>query len=93
MISVYDQIKEHLPEKKEDEWTDEFDNAVSYNLSAGFNQCKALYDEVLKKARLDEEKIQEIMWETARIEIGSPASTMLAISLTQSNIITVGDKK
>ena len=58
-MNLYSKLEKHLPREKEcvpEEYAD-----LIINENTGFNQCKAQYDEVLRRVVVDEEKLKAIL--------------------------------
>jgi len=63
-MTLYSKLEKHLPNEKDINNVSDGD-FESHAYLAGFNQCKAQYDEVLRRANLDWEAIENIMLKNA----------------------------
>ena len=88
-MNLHSKLEKHLPREKHT-------IPPLKNMDDAYNQCKAQYDEVLKRVVVDEEKMSEIIWDTIQCAIQKAGNVVnedeLIEVISELNIDNVSSK-
>ena len=81
-MTLYSKLEKHLPSKKKTR--DSNGKVAEYEKNMAHNQCKAQYDEVLRRVVVDEDRLLDIIRTSPRTDDGRFSTTSIAKAIANS---------